>query len=122
MADAEVELLPEAVEDFPGLDGSAKLIVLNALRKLRTSPDQRGQPLGSNLGGNLTGFRRAVVGNRTYRIVFRVAPDNTVCVVTVIAKRADDEVYRIALARLQMHENEEIRKMAVPLAEVLDPR
>lgn len=96
------------------------MIVLNALRKLQASPEQRGQPLGSNLGGNLTGFRRAVVGNRTYRIVFRVLNDNTVCVVTVIAKRADDEVYRIALARLQLHEDEDVRKLAVPLAGLLD--
>ena len=88
MADAEVRLMPEAFEDFQALDGSAKLIVLNALRKLKNSPDQRGQPLGSNL----TGFRRAIVDNRTYRIIFRVESDNTVCVVTVIAERADDAV------------------------------
>ena len=120
MPEAEVLLMPEALEDFQALDGSAKLIVLNALRKLKQSPDQRGQPLGSNAGGNLTGFRRAVVGNRTYRIIFRVEADNnTVCVITVIAKRADDEVYRIALARLQLHEDERIRQLAVPLSELL---
>ena len=78
--------------------------------------------MGSNLGGNLTGFRRAVVGNRTYRIVFRVESDNTVCVVTVIAKRADDEVYRLALARLQLHQDADIRQLAVPLSRLLDAR
>lgn len=114
--------MPEAFEDFQALDGSAKLIVLNALRKLKDSPDQRGQPLGSHVSSNLTGFRRAIVGNRTYRIVFRVESNNTVCVVTVIAKRADDEVYRIVLARLQLHEDENIRRLAVPLAELLDSR
>ena len=93
--------------------------MLNALRKLIDSPEQRGQPLGSNAGGNLTGFRRAVVGSRTYRIIFQVEADNTVCVITVIAQRADDEVYRIALARLQLHEDERIRQLAVPLSELL---
>lgn len=117
---AEVLLLREADEDFQALDGSAKLIVLNALRKLVNSPEQRGQPLGSNLGGNLTGYRRAIVGNRTYRIVFRVEDDNTVAIVSVIAKRADDEVYKIALARLQLHEDEDIRSLAVPLSSLLN--
>jgi mRNA interferase RelE/StbE len=116
---SEVLLIREAVEDFEALDGGAKLIVLNALRKLRNSPELRGQPLGSNLGGNLTGYRRAVVGNRTYRIIFRVQDDNTVAVVSVIAKRADDEVYKVALARVQLHEDEDIRNLAVPLASLL---
>ena len=99
MSEAEVLLMPEALEDFQALDGSAKLIVLNALRKLIDS--------------------LAVVGNRTYRIIFRVEADNTVWVITVIAKRADDEVYRIALARLQLHEDERIQRLAVPLSELL---
>jgi len=116
---AEVLLLREAVEDFQAFDGSAKLIVLNALQKLRTNPEQRGEPLGSNLGGNLTGYRRAVVGKKTYRIVFRVEDDNRVAVVSVIAKRADDAVYKVALARVQLHENAEIRNLAVPLATLL---
>ena len=63
-----------------------------------------------------------MVGNRTYRIVFRVESDNTVCVVTVIAKRADDEVYRLALARLQLHQDADIRQLAVPLSRLLDAR
>lgn len=117
---AEVLLIPEAVEDFHALDGSAKLIVLNALAKLRDAPEQRGQPLGKNSGGNLTNFRRAVVGNRTYRIIFRVEDNNTVSIVTVIAKRADDEVYKIALARVQLHDDEAIRQLAVPLADLLN--
>jgi mRNA interferase RelE/StbE len=117
---AEVLLLRDAVEDFLSLDGSARLIVLNALRKLRDSPGQRGQPLGSSAGGNLTGYRRAVVGNRTYRIIFRVESNGDVAIVSVIAKRADDEVYKIALARVQLHEDEAVRSLAVPLASILD--
>ena len=56
---------------------------------------------GSKLSGNLSGFRAVVVGDRAYRIVFRVQDDGRVCVVSVIGPRCDEEVYALALARLQ---------------------
>ncbi|HVW40399.1 MAG TPA: hypothetical protein VHC18_03520 [Amycolatopsis sp.] len=69
------------------LDGAERKLVFKALRKLRTEPDKRGVPLGSEL----TTFRKLVVGNRQFRIVFRVEPDGTVVVVWVVASRVDSE-------------------------------
>ncbi|MGH3684006.1 MAG: type II toxin-antitoxin system RelE family toxin [Pseudonocardiaceae bacterium] len=48
--------------------------------------------MGSKLSGNLTTFRKLVVGDRGYRIVYRVDPDGSVVVVWVIGRRSDDEV------------------------------
>ncbi len=97
-----VQLTSDAKEDLRDLDGSARILVLKALKKLETNPDDRGQPLGSSPKGSLVGFRKLVVGDRLWRIVYRVEPSGDVTVVWVIAKRADAEVYELAVARLQI--------------------
>ena len=95
-----VKLTADAKEDLRDLDGSAQKLVVKALRKLETDPSQRGLPLGSRQQGNLTGFRKLIVGDRQYRIVFQVLPDNSIVVVWVIGERADDKCYQLATARL----------------------
>lgn len=115
---AEVRLTEDAREDLRDLDGSARVLVFKGLLKLRTEPAQRGAPLGSKLGGNLTTFRKLVVGDQAFRIVYRVDPDGSVVVVWVIARRSDDEVYQLAMSRLQMHPTEAAREFAVALEEI----
>lgn len=115
---ARVVLTEDAREDLRDLDGSARVVVLKALRKLRTEPEQRGAPLGSRATSNLTTFRKLVVGNRDYRIVYRVEADGTVVVVWVIARRADDEVYQLAMSRLQMHPDAPVRELSETLKEI----
>lgn len=99
---ARVVLTDDAKEDLKDLDGAAAKLVIKALLKLEDSPEQRGAPLGSRLKGNLTGLRKLVVGDRDYRVIYNVEADGTVCVVWVIGKRSDDEVYDLALARLKV--------------------
>lgn len=108
---AEVLLTEEAREDLLDLDGAARKIVGKGLKKLEENPEQRGAPLGSRHEGNLTTFRKLVVGDREYRIVFRVNEDGSVCVVSVIAKRSDDHCYELAVARLRMHGGEAAQEM-----------
>jgi mRNA interferase RelE/StbE len=74
--------------------------------------------LGSKLGGNLTTFRKLVVGDRDYRIVYRIDPDGSVVVVWVIGRRTDDEVYQLAIARLRLHPDQAAREFAVALDEI----
>jgi mRNA interferase RelE/StbE len=100
---AKVTLTNEAREDLRDLDGSARLLLLKALKKLTVDPDKRGQPLRSRARGNLITFRKLVVGNRDYRIVYRVESDGTVVVGWVIGKPADDECYRLALSKVRLH-------------------
>lgn len=114
---ARVQLTDDAKEDLRDLDGAARVLVAKALKKLESEPEKRGEPLGSKSGGNLTTFRKLVVGNRDYRVVYRVEQDGSVCVIWVIGKRADEEVYRLAVARLKMHAD---HAMASELNDLVD--
>jgi mRNA interferase RelE/StbE len=98
---ARVVLTDDAKEDLRDLDGAARKLIARKLRQFEDEPEKRGAPLGSRSSSNLTTFRKIVVGDRDYRIVYRVEPDGTVCVMWVIGKRSDDEVYKAALARLK---------------------
>ncbi|MBV9728711.1 MAG: type II toxin-antitoxin system mRNA interferase toxin, RelE/StbE family [Pseudonocardiales bacterium] len=115
---AEVQLTEDAREDLHDLDGTARVIVLKGLKKLQTEPEKRGSPLGSKLSGNLTTFRKLVVGDRDYRIVYRVDVDGSVVVVWVIGRRSEDEVYQLAMSRLRLHPDEAAREFAVALDEI----
>jgi mRNA interferase RelE/StbE len=99
---ARVVLTSEAREDVRDLDGHARKLVLKALKKLEDSPNQRGEPLGSQ-DNTLTTFRKLVVGDRDHRVIFRVEPSGDVVVVWVVGKRADRQCYDLAVARLQTY-------------------
>ncbi|MEU8631618.1 type II toxin-antitoxin system mRNA interferase toxin, RelE/StbE family [Amycolatopsis sp. NPDC048633] len=112
---ARVYLTDDAKEDLRDLDGSARKIVLKALVKLEEEPEQRGQPLGSRADGNLTTFRKLVIGDRDYRAVYRVEEDGTVVVVWVIKERADGECYELAVNRLRLHGDRQMAELAQSL-------
>jgi mRNA interferase RelE/StbE len=113
-----VVLTDDAREDLRDLDRSVQIQVLKALTKLRDNPEQRGAPLGRRSTSNLTSFRKLVVGNRDYRIIYRVEADGTVVVVWVIGRRADGEAYELAMARLRTHGNAAVRELATSLEEL----
>lgn len=115
---ARIHLTDDAKEDLRDLDGAAKKLVIRALLKLEDDPEQRGQPLGSKKSGNLTGLRKLVVGNRDYRIVYRVEDNGDICVIWVIGRRADDEVYEIAMARLKMQSDMPMRQEITKMVEL----
>src|SRR5450759_2152396 len=114
---AKVVLTDDALGDLRGLDGSARKLVIKELGKLRDSPELRGAPLGSRRTGNLTGFRKVVVGDRQYRIVYRVEDDGTICVVWVIGSRVGEEFYRVGVARPGLHADP---KIAAEMGAALD--
>jgi mRNA interferase RelE/StbE len=104
---AVVRLLPEAADDVRALDGAARKLVLKALKKLEDSPAQRGAELGASAQSDLSGFRKLVVGDRAYRIVYQVRPDGSVVVVWVVGARRDFEVYRVARRRIDSYEGQD---------------
>lgn len=113
---ADITFLDEAIEDLEALDGSAQRLVLGKMRVLAVNPEA-GRPLGHTTTGNLTGFRKLVVGDRHYRIVYRVEDDGNVCVVWVIGPREDARCYETTLERLrQLGDNPK----AVHLADALE--
>lgn len=100
---ASVVLTGRAKEDVRDLDGAERKIVLKALKKLEEEPEKRGAPLGSRNTGSLTGLRKLVVGDRQYRVVYRVETDGEVVVVWVVGTRTDGECYDMAMARLKRY-------------------
>jgi mRNA interferase RelE/StbE len=98
-----VQLTADAREDLRDLDGSTRKAVLKAIKKLESEPEERGQPLGSRQSGNLTTFRKLVVGDRDYRVIYRIEQDGTIVVVWVVGRRADQECYELAMSRLRLH-------------------
>lgn len=114
---AKVQLTTDAKEDLRRLDGEARVIVAKGLKKLESDPKLRGEPLGSRNDNNLTGYRKLVVGKKSYRIVYRVHTDGTVCIVHVIGKHSDDEVYRIVADRLARIANQ---PLAAEIAGILE--
>ncbi len=99
---ARVLLTDDAKDDIRGLDGSVTARVAKDLKKLETSPAERGQPLGSHSTGNLTGLRKLKVGpDKGYRAVF-AAEGNDIAIVMVVAARSESECYQLALTRIQL--------------------
>lgn len=109
---ARVQLTDDAREDMRTLDGSARKAVIKALRKLETEPRRYGEPLDSLQSGDLTGFRKLVAGNDSYRIIYWFednAPNGVDLVVAwVIADSPDDRAYEVALQRLQVMKNQDV--------------
>ena len=92
-----VELIPEAVEDLARYATSGNLPLFFAkLVRLEEVGKEAGQPLG----GPLTGWRKIVVGDRDWRIIFTMNDDDSVARVWVIGDRADAECYDQATQRV----------------------
>lgn len=119
---SKVHLLPEAAEDVRALDGGARTLVLKALKKLEVSPEQRGAPLGSkaNAQSDLTGFRKLIVGDRAYRVIYQVHADGTVVIVWVVGARADSVVYQEASARVAAYADASKRAILQAILDSVD--
>ena len=97
----EVWLTDAAVEDLERLDGAPLVWALKKLLLLETS-SEAGEPLM----GNLIGYRKLVVSDRDWRIVWRATTNERggvvieVSEVWAVGARSDDEVYAEMTARL----------------------
>lgn len=92
-----VELIDEAIDDLAGYQETdvfphllAKLIRL----------EEVGEAAGLPLGKGLTGWRKIVVGDRNWRIIFTTNEKRTVATVWVIGDRDDAACYETARRRL----------------------
>lgn len=93
-----VELIDEAVEDLARYAASGNLpLFLKKLIRL----EEVGRDAGLPLGGGLTGWRKIVVGDRSWRIIFTTDPADTVATVWVIGDRDDAACYEVAERRIR---------------------
>lgn len=98
--------LPEAVEDMRHLDGSQRLLVRKAIKKVSQNPLPQqeggyGKPLGHKSGANLTGLMKVKLRGSGLRIVYQLIRTETSMEIVVIGARADSEVYHLAAKRIK---------------------
>ena len=91
-----VELIDDAIADLAKQAETGKLKSFFA--KL-LEIEQKGSHAGDPLGRDLVGWRKITVGNRNWRIVFRVDKDETVATICVIGDREDSVCYEEAKRR-----------------------
>ncbi len=92
-----VELIDEVVADLVRYAATGKPPLF--LRKL-IRLEEVGKDAGWPLGGGLTGWRKIVVGDRNWRIIFTTNPEETVATVWVIGDRDDAACYADAQRRV----------------------
>ncbi|MGH2531686.1 MAG: type II toxin-antitoxin system RelE family toxin [Thermomicrobiales bacterium] len=93
-----VEFIQEAVADLVRYAETGNLpLFLKKLLRL----EEIGKDAGMPLGRGLAGWRKIVVGDRNWRIIFTVNHDETVATVSVIGDREDAGCYQEAHRRIQ---------------------
>jgi mRNA interferase RelE/StbE len=93
----DIRFTNDAIDDLRRLGPEVVPRVLKKILLLETNP-LAGQPLGADL----TGFRKLVVGNNTWGIVYRIGSGAVeICEIWAVGARADAEVYVEAMARVR---------------------
>ena len=94
----EITFTDSAIDDLRRVGPDAVPKVLKKVLLLLDDP-KAGYPLG----GELTGFRKLVVGRNTWRVVYRIDDEGCVeiCEIWAVGARADAEVYAEAAARVR---------------------
>lgn len=114
-----VELLDEAVVDLAGLvEGGHQKQFFRKLLYIEEHGSKAGEPLMRELAG----WRKVIVGNRDWRIVFRVDNDERVATVCVIGNREDGECYEEAKRRADDAENAEASSLAESMLDLYGSR
>jgi len=91
-----LEFLPDALDEWRALDGSAKRQFEAQLRKRLLQP----RLPGSELRGPLRGYYKIKLRRAGYRLIYRVEDERVVVTVVAVGLRADDAVYEAAVRRL----------------------
>lgn len=118
LSGAEVWLTDPAVADLDCLDGAPLVWALKKMLLLETDP-RAGEPLL----GSLIGYRKLVVGNRDWRVVWRVLTDERgaltveVAEVWAVGARSDGQVYAEMTERVASLGDSPVRRS---LAAILD--
>jgi len=112
---AEIIFTDAAIDDLRRIGPDAAPRVLKKVLLL-VDDAEAGYPLG----GELTGYRKLVVGRNTWRVVYRITDDKSVeiCEIWAVGARADAEVYTEAASRVRAAVTQ--RPELIGLAEVVE--
>ena len=123
MAGAHVRFTDAAIEDLKRLHKKDPQIVRSVLKKCLLI--EKNPYAGRGLLGDLIGYRRLVVGNRDWRIVWRVieAEELSVDIAEIWAAgaRADDDVYREMKERVAALPDDALTVSLCEVVELLTP-
>ena len=101
----KLKYLPEAEKDLASLDNNQRIMVLKAIKKVKTNPLPQkeggyGKPLGHKQGRNLTNYLKIKLRKEGIRVVYKLVRSESNMLIVVIGIREDDEVYEIAQKRI----------------------
>jgi mRNA interferase RelE/StbE len=114
-----VELIDDAIADLAKHTESGKRrSFLKKLVEIEAKGSQAGEPLGRDL----VGWRKMTVGNRDWRIVFRVDKAETVATVCVVGDRDDSACYEEAKKRANDVQDEDAASLAESMMELFGSR
>ncbi len=104
----KLEYLPEAEKDLKDLDGSQRILVLKAIKKVQQNPlpieeQGYGKLLGNHSSTNLAGLLKIQLRSVGLRVVYQLRRTESSMMIIVIGVRADEEVYEIAQKRANKH-------------------
>lgn len=94
----EIVFTDAAIDDLRRIGPDAVPRVLKKILLLQENVEA-----GYPLGGELTGYRKLVVGRNTWRVVYRITETKAIeiCEVWAIGARADADVYAEAMTRVR---------------------
>ncbi len=102
----KLSYLPEAEKDLKALDGSQRILVLKAIKKVQQNPlpaEENGyrKSLGNYGSTGLAGLLKIKLRAAGLHVVYKL--QRTESEMLVIGVRADEEVYDIAAKRAARH-------------------
>lgn len=102
----KLSYLPEAEKDLKALDGSQRILVLKAIKKVQQNPlpaeeNGYGKSLGNYGSTGLAGLLKIKLRAAGLRVVYKL--QRTESEMLVIGVRADEEIYDIAAKRAARH-------------------
>lgn len=100
----KLSYLPEAEKDLKALDGSQRILVLKAIKKVQQNPlpaeeNGYGKSLGNYGSTGLAELLKIKLRAAGLRVVYKLQRTESEMLVIVIGVRADEEVYDIASKR-----------------------
>jgi mRNA interferase RelE/StbE len=114
-----VELIDDAIADLAKHAETGKG---RAFCKKLLEIEANGSKAGEPLGRGLVGWRKITVGDRNWRIVFRVDRSETVATVCVIGDREDGACYEQAKMRAEGLEDGDAASLAESMMELFGSR
>lgn len=97
----KLQFWEEAKKDWAALDGHQKKFVSKALQRIEENAAHIGEALSKKRNIDLTGYRKVKLKAVGIRIVYKVLNDKIeVAEIIAIGNRADEEVYKEALERI----------------------